>query len=50
VLGCQVSELLEPEPLAPREDTAGTSAAPVPLAAGDQHAMRRRPGRQAPPI
>lgn len=50
VLGCEVGELLQPEPPAPREDTAGDSAAPVPLAAGDKHAMRRRPGRQAPPV
>lgn len=51
VLGCEVSELLQPEP---REDTArahtdaGASAA-LPLAAGDKHVMRRA-GRAAPPI
>jgi DNA-binding Xre family transcriptional regulator len=49
VLGCEISELLEPEPPAAREDTASGTAA-LPLAAGDKHAMRRRPGRQAPPV
>lgn len=50
VLGCEVGELLQPEPRAAREDTAGESTATVPLAAGDKHVMRRRPGRQAPPV
>jgi putative transcriptional regulator len=50
VLGCQVGELLEPEPRTVREDTAGPGAAPLPLAAGDKHVIRRRPGRQAPPV
>jgi putative transcriptional regulator len=50
VLGCEAGELLQPEPIAPREDTAGGSAAPMPAAAGDKHVMRRRPGRQAPPV
>jgi putative transcriptional regulator len=50
VLGCEVSELLEPEPRAPREDTASAGGAPLPQAAGDKHTPRRRPGRQAPPI
>jgi putative transcriptional regulator len=47
VLGCEVGELLQPEP---REDTASGSGAPMPAAAGDKHVMRRRPGRQAPPV
>jgi len=50
VLGCEAGELLQPEPRAARKDTAGDSAAPVLLAAGDKHVMRRRPGRQAPPV
>jgi len=50
VLGCEVGELLEPEPRAPRADTASDGAAPLPLAAGARHMTRRRPGRQAPPI
>jgi putative transcriptional regulator len=50
VLGCEVGELLQPEPIAPREDTASDSAAPMPAAAGGAHVMRRRPGRQAPPV
>ena len=49
VLGCEIGELLQPEPRAPREDTA-SDAAPMPAAAGDKHVMRRRQGRQAPPV
>jgi hypothetical protein len=50
VLGCEVGELLEPEPRAPRADVASDAAALQPLAAGDKQMTRRRPGRQAPPI
>jgi len=50
VLGCEVGELLQPEPCAPREDAASTSAGPLQAAAGDSRVMRRRPGRPAPPV